>query len=139
MSDMLSLSQAAARLGISVRTGRRWIQVGALPAELHHGRYGPQYKVAEEAVLALLAEHGQPLPRDEAKDSLRHGAPAPSEIEQTWQEVTRLQQELGRACQELAWAREELQGLREELTTRLATGRGQRPTGNLVARRTRQA
>jgi MerR family transcriptional regulator, copper efflux regulator len=50
--DRLSLAQAAARLGHSEKTLRRWIKNGRLPATLEPGPYGPQYWVSTQAVQA---------------------------------------------------------------------------------------
>ncbi len=43
--DWLTLKQAAAQLGISPRTARRWIREGKLEGQLMPGPYGPQYVV----------------------------------------------------------------------------------------------
>ncbi len=43
--DWLTLKQAAAQLGISPRTARRWIREGKLAGELMPGPYGQQYGV----------------------------------------------------------------------------------------------
>jgi excisionase family DNA binding protein len=43
--DWLTLKQAAAQLGISPRTARRWIREGKLDGELMPGPYGEQYMV----------------------------------------------------------------------------------------------
>jgi excisionase family DNA binding protein len=43
--DWLTLKQAAAQLGISPRTARRWIREGKLAGELMPGPYGEQYMV----------------------------------------------------------------------------------------------
>jgi excisionase family DNA binding protein len=54
-ADRLSLAQAAARLGHSEKTLRRWIKSGRLPATLEPGPYGPQYWVSTQTVQA--AQH----------------------------------------------------------------------------------
>lgn len=46
----LSLTDAAAQLGISVKTARRWIKSGKLPAELVDGPYGQEYRVLSSAI-----------------------------------------------------------------------------------------
>jgi excisionase family DNA binding protein len=51
-ADRLSLAQAAAQLGHSEKTLRRWIKSGRLPATLEVGPYGPQYWVSTQAVQA---------------------------------------------------------------------------------------
>jgi excisionase family DNA binding protein len=43
--DWLTLKQAAAQLGISPRTARRWIREGKLEGQLMPGPYGEQYMV----------------------------------------------------------------------------------------------
>ncbi len=47
---LLTLPQAAARLGVSVHTVRRWVKAGKLAAEKHAGPRGAQYMVPAAAV-----------------------------------------------------------------------------------------
>ena len=49
MSEELSPSQAAARLGTTTRTVQRWIEHGTLPAR----RVGGRWRVADDAIVAL--------------------------------------------------------------------------------------
>jgi len=46
----LSLAAAAAQLGVSEKTARRWIKSGRLRATMEDGPYGPQYWVDLQAV-----------------------------------------------------------------------------------------
>jgi excisionase family DNA binding protein len=50
-TDMLSIKQAAARLGISPKTVRRWIEAG----QLHIHRLGRRITIAEEDLTLFLA------------------------------------------------------------------------------------
>ncbi len=47
---MLTIEEAAHRLGVSTRTVRRWIKSGRLPADLTPGVYGPEYRIPASAV-----------------------------------------------------------------------------------------
>ena len=55
--DWLTLPEAAAQLGISPRTVRRWIKEGKLRAELRSGPYGQQYYVSAEQVTTAQELH----------------------------------------------------------------------------------
>ena len=123
----MNLGEAAARLGISVRTARRWIHAGLLTAELEPGRYGPQYRVPIVAVQSLQTERvaSRPATVETAGDAGARPV-LRQEMTRAWQELTQIQQELWQTCQELAAARSEMQHLRRELAaTRqaIATGR----------------
>jgi predicted site-specific integrase-resolvase len=48
----LPLGAAAARLGITVQTARRWAGEGRLPAELRQGARGAEYRLRTDAVAA---------------------------------------------------------------------------------------
>ena len=54
MSDELSPSQAAARIGTTTRTVQRWIALGTLPAR----RVGGRWRVASDALVAFQAATG---------------------------------------------------------------------------------
>ena len=56
MSDELSPSQAAARIGTTTRSVQRWIANGQLPAR----RVGGRWRVASVALDAFIAETGRP-------------------------------------------------------------------------------
>ena len=56
MDDHIDIHDAARRLGISVRTARRWIKAGALPAQLRGGRHGLTYAIPLAAVAATIAQ-----------------------------------------------------------------------------------
>jgi MerR family copper efflux transcriptional regulator len=43
----LSIKEAAAAMGVSPKTVRRLIKDGKLPAELHNGKYGREYRILE--------------------------------------------------------------------------------------------
>jgi 3-methylcrotonyl-CoA carboxylase alpha subunit len=58
MSDDLSPSQAAARIGVATRTVQRWIERGHLPAR----RVGGRYHVASGAIDAFVAATGGSRP-----------------------------------------------------------------------------
>ena len=45
---LLSLQEAADLLGVHPRTLRRWIIAGRLPATLLPGRFGGEYRIAED-------------------------------------------------------------------------------------------
>ncbi len=47
---LLSLQEAADLLGVHPRTLRRWIIAGRLPAVLIPGRFGGEYRIAEDAL-----------------------------------------------------------------------------------------
>ena len=91
MDDHISLHEASRQLGISVRTARRWIKAGTLPATLRPGRYGLAYIVPIAAVTHLREEHG--LGRSVAEPSLRDLAAA---IEGLRVEVQRLREDVAR-------------------------------------------
>lgn len=75
MTDVwLTLPQAAARLGRSPQTIRRWIRAGTLPAELRPGTYGLQYFVHDDAVKTR-----QPTEARQRDDELRMRLDALSE------------------------------------------------------------
>ena len=54
-SPGLSVAAAAALTGRHKNTVRRWIKQGRLPATLVRGKYGQEYQVQRDDVLALLA------------------------------------------------------------------------------------
>jgi excisionase family DNA binding protein len=56
MTDELSPSQAAARIGATTRSVQRWIAVGRLPAR----RVGGRWRVASDALDAFAEPHGPP-------------------------------------------------------------------------------
>ena len=58
MDNDLTIHAAARRLGISVRTARRWIKAGMLPAELRESRHGPAYAIPLAGVAAIIAQRG---------------------------------------------------------------------------------
>ena len=43
----LNISQAAEKLGVSVRTIRRYIKAGKIKAELVNGRFGEEYRIPQ--------------------------------------------------------------------------------------------
>jgi len=43
----MNISQAAEKLGVSVRTLRRYIKAGKIRAELVNGRFGEEYRIPE--------------------------------------------------------------------------------------------
>ena len=43
----MNISQAAEKLGVSVRTIRRYIKAGKIKAELINGRFGEEYRIPE--------------------------------------------------------------------------------------------
>ena len=51
--ECLTVSKAAAKLGVSEKTIRRRIRAGILPAELVEGPYGKQYQVPAEALATV--------------------------------------------------------------------------------------
>ena len=48
--EMLSIAEAAHRLGVHEKTLRRWIRSGRITATLAEGPYGPQYQVPATAL-----------------------------------------------------------------------------------------
>ena len=46
----IPLAEAARQLGISVKTARRWIKAGRLPAVLADGAYGQEYRIPRTAI-----------------------------------------------------------------------------------------
>ena len=59
----LSIKQAANATGLSEKQVRRLIKEGRIPAELHQGKYGPEYRIL--AVPPALAAQ-KPLPKTPA-------------------------------------------------------------------------
>jgi excisionase family DNA binding protein len=55
MTDELSPSQAAARIGATTRSAQRWIVTGRLPAR----RVGGRWRVASDALDAFMADNGE--------------------------------------------------------------------------------
>ena len=45
--ESLNISQAAEKLGVSIRTIRRYIKAGKIKAELVNGRFGEEYRIPE--------------------------------------------------------------------------------------------
>jgi excisionase family DNA binding protein len=43
----MNISQAAEKLGVSVRTIRRYIKAGKIKAELINGRFGEEYRISQ--------------------------------------------------------------------------------------------
>src|SRR5206468_8086604 len=56
MTDALSPSQAAARIGATTRSVQRWIAAGRLPAS----RVGARWRVASDALDAFVANGARP-------------------------------------------------------------------------------
>lgn len=57
----LSLKEAAAALGISLSTARRWIKTGRLRAAIREGPYGPEYIVTPEELERARQENPAPV------------------------------------------------------------------------------
>lgn len=57
----LSLKEAAAALGISLTTARRWIKTGRLRAAVREGPYGPEYIVTPEELERARQENPAPI------------------------------------------------------------------------------
>jgi acetyl-CoA/propionyl-CoA carboxylase biotin carboxyl carrier protein len=63
MSDEVSPSEAASRIGATTRTVQRWIATGRLPAR----RVGGRWRVANDAIVALVRESPAPRAADSAR------------------------------------------------------------------------
>lgn len=71
---MLTIEEAAHRLGVSQRTVRRLIKAGKLPAELTPGLYGPEYRIPASAVPEEAPPPARKLPRP-VRVQLERGGP----------------------------------------------------------------
>ena len=87
-SPGLSIAAAATLTGRHKNTVRRWIKQGRLPATLVRGRYGQEYQVQRDDVLALLA------PEPEAAGGVQGGASPALAVEVVSGENTPGRQEL---------------------------------------------
>jgi len=70
----MNISQAAEKLGVSVRTLRRYIKAGKIKAELIDGRFGEEYRIPE-----LPPELFQPQ-SETAKPAVEQALDKPSDI-----------------------------------------------------------
>lgn len=59
MNPTVSLRDAAAQLGVSPRTMRRYVRQGGVDASLVVGRNGPEYRLDAETVAQLAGSRGQ--------------------------------------------------------------------------------
>jgi len=71
---MLTVPEAARRVGRDPETVRRWIRTGKLP----HQKIGTQYFVDEQALAELVAERDEMLPLPEEWRLTRWGTPQPN-------------------------------------------------------------
>ncbi len=72
--ESLNISQAAEKLGVSVRTLRRYIKAGKIEAELVNGRFGEEYRIPE-----IPPELFQPQ-SESAKQAVEKALDKPSDI-----------------------------------------------------------
>jgi excisionase family DNA binding protein len=61
--ETITITEAAARLGISTKTARRWVKTGRLAATLEPGEHGPEYRVAVGALTAAQVVEPAPQPQ----------------------------------------------------------------------------
>ncbi len=120
----LTLAEAAAAVGLSVKTLRRHIGRGRLRAERVRGKYGEEYRIDPAALAALGLPVRLPPPRPEKP-------PAGPAIRPLWHGVKALADTLEPVRAELVELRREIRRLERALallTTRLA-GRRSFPPG----------
>lgn len=104
----LTLPEAAAAVGLSVKTLRRHISRGRLRAERVRGKYGEEYRIKPAALAALGLPVRLPPPRPE-------GQPRDPALRLVWHEVKALADTLESTRSELAALRAELRRLERTL------------------------
>jgi len=108
----VSLREAADRLGVSVRTMRRYVQRGDVAGELVVGPHGPEWRVSPETMASLAGKRGQRV-----KGS-RGRVPSPVTDTVAMTLATRIDQD--QAALERAWQRiADLERENAELRTKL--------------------
>jgi len=140
------LREAAARLGVSARSVRRWVLSRQLEAHLAHGLYGQEYRItetaldayaatmarvsvasaspgAESTVAKRLSKSGAAIAMALETLSARQAADAAA-LERAWARVAELERELATAQARLSAPVPEARPLswRERLSGRARTG-----------------
>lgn len=112
-SEVLTVKEAAVRLGRTTRTVRLWIESGRLSAERVDGKFGPEWRVPRTEVERVAAQRsGEPLSLDLARkpggnDLRALAAVLTTEIQQlhaAQMEQSRFLAHLGERLEELARA-----------------------------------
>jgi excisionase family DNA binding protein len=107
----MNISQAAEKLGVSVRTIRRYIKAGRIKAELVDGHFGEEYRILE-----LPPELFQPLAKAKKAAAERPPAKSPEHsINQAMEIIRELQEKNLALAAQLGVATERARNLEKQV------------------------